>query len=70
MDDVVTPRKDRDCFACGKGYAEHWLEEWDAYIHAGCVPKFLQTEEGAILIAHGHTILVDFDLTKGFKAPK
>lgn len=51
------------CWICDRGGCTHFVIEWDAYIHAKCVPAFLQSEEGKIVINHGHTIHVDFSLT-------
>lgn len=40
----------------------HFCHEWDTYIHARCVPVFLQTDEGQIVIDHGHEVILDFSL--------
>lgn len=50
------------CWVCSKGGAKHFCEEWDTFIHARCVPSFLQTEEGQIIISHRHHVLIDFAL--------
>ena len=61
------------CYMCGKpcfpskkaaaGTPEHllpdfFIDEWDAYIHSECVPSFLQTEEGRIVLEHGHEVAI------------
>ena len=53
---------DQPCWVCGLGKCKHFCEEWDATIHARCVAKFLQTEEGACVIGHGHQVFIDFGL--------
>lgn len=47
-----------DCFYCGEHNPapDHWVEEWDAPIHADCIKGFLDTPEGKIIIAHGHAV--------------
>lgn len=50
------------CWVCGKLDAKHFCDEWDTPIHARCVPSFLQTEEGQIVIGHGHEIWLDFSI--------
>jgi hypothetical protein len=60
--DVVNePQK---CYFCGKPGACHFVEEWDAFIHARCVPAFLQTDEGKVIIDHGHEVYINFELEK------
>jgi hypothetical protein len=46
------------CFHCHKEGADHFCEEWDGFLHGECVPAFLMTEEGRIVIAHGHDIFI------------
>ena len=36
---------------------DHWLEEWDSCLHRDCILPFLKTDEGQIVIEHGHTII-------------
>ena len=57
------------CWVCGYGGCHHFCHEWDTYIHARCVPKFLQTEEGLCLIEHKHTIFLDFSLEEDKSGP-
>jgi hypothetical protein len=60
-----TDGKGECTFMCGKPDAVHFMYEWDTYIHARCVMGFLSTQEGQILITHGHTVTLDFSLEKG-----
>jgi len=48
------------CFHCNKDGSRHFCEEWDCLIHVRCVPDFLKTEEGKILIEHKHEVYLDF----------
>ena len=57
-------KKSGKCWVCDKSGAKHFCEEWDAFIHARCVPKFLQTEEGQIVIDHGHLVSLNFAIEK------
>ena len=50
------------CWICDRGGAQHMCFEWDTYIHARCVPQFLNTDEGRIVIDHGHLVVLDFSL--------
>lgn len=52
------------CFSCHKEGADHFCEEWDCFLHGECVPAFLATEEGKIVIAHGHDIFISPGWTK------
>jgi hypothetical protein len=47
------------CFYCGKlePPCTHFCDEWDCYLHAGCSDAFLDTEEGKIVLAHGHEVI-------------
>jgi hypothetical protein len=36
-----------------------WCEEWDAPLHTGCVEEFLKTPDGKIVLAHGHSIVLE-----------
>ena len=54
-----------DCFHCGKtGNATHYCEEWDCYLHKDCIGEFLLTEEGQIVIKHGHSIIIEWEEEK------
>ena len=46
------------CWACNKGSPDHFMEEWDAFIHGTCVREFLKTEEGQIVVLHKHHIQI------------
>ena len=48
------------CFTCGEQVTEHGLfvEEWDAIIHRDCLGEFLCSEEGKVVMAHKHQIIV------------
>lgn len=55
------PNKEWDCcFFCQKNEPppNHFVDEWDAYIHEGCVEAFLKTVEGQIVLEHGHAVTV------------
>lgn len=50
-----------ECFVCPKIVLEGeglFVEEWDAVIHRDCLMTFLSSEEGMIVIKHGHEIYV------------
>lgn len=57
--DKVSPT-DGGCWMCHMGGCEHFCDEWDTYIHARCVARFLLTDEGHIVMEHGHTVILDF----------
>lgn len=46
------------CFQCGSAQppVTHFVEEWDAYLHGGCIDDFLNTPEGRIVLDHGHEV--------------
>lgn len=49
------------CFSCGKDGGTHYCHEWDCMLHAECViPFLLTTDEGKIVIRHGHVVTIDF----------
>lgn len=54
------PVKGARCYQCGSGEPEpdHFVEEWDAYMHADCVAPFLRTFEGQCVLVHGHEVVV------------
>jgi hypothetical protein len=54
------PPAQRICCVCQKGDAQHFCMENEEYIHARCALEYLQTEEGKIIIEHGHTVRLDF----------
>jgi hypothetical protein len=47
-----------ECWHCDKPGCDLVLEEWDSVIHSACVPAFLKTEEGQIVLKHGHAVIV------------
>ncbi len=52
------------CFQCHEEGADHFCEEWDCFLHGKCVPAFLMTEEGKIVLAHGHEVFISPDWAK------
>lgn len=54
----VEPHTDNKarCFHCDEPECTLWVEEWDAPIHRKCVPEFLKTPEGFVILDHGHMI--------------
>ena len=49
------------CWFCHLEGAMHYCHEWDCMLHAGCVIPFLLSDEGKIVIAHGHTVTIWYD---------
>jgi hypothetical protein len=48
------------CWVCSdKRPCDHFCDEWDTPLHALCIPAFLATEEGACVLAHKHTVIID-----------
>jgi len=46
------------CIYCDEiGGVTHFCEEWDGFLHAQCIDQFLMTEEGKIVVEHGHEIV-------------
>jgi hypothetical protein len=47
------------CFYCGKldPPCTHFCDEWDCYLHGDCIDAFLATEEGQIVLLHGHEVI-------------
>lgn len=54
------------CWMCHKGGCDHFVIEWDTFIHATCIPKFLMTAEGQCVIDHGHECVIDFGASRKF----
>lgn len=50
------------CWVCNKPGAQHFCDEWDTYIHARCVPYFLETREGQVVIEHEHDVYLKFNV--------
>lgn len=48
------------CFHCNKKDPppDHFVLEWDAFIHGTCVEAFLTTQEGKIVLGHKHEVVV------------
>jgi hypothetical protein len=46
------------CWMCDKGSCDCFCDEWDTMIHSACVPAFLETDEGKIVLAHRHEVIV------------
>jgi hypothetical protein len=65
--DKLPPTKG-GCWMCSRGGCKHFCHEWDTYIHARCVPAFLKTEEGKIIMGHKHLVVLEFELEEEFDA--
>ncbi len=52
--------KNNHCWHCQKNdpLPDHFVLEWDAFIHGKCVEAFLMTQEGLIVLSHGHEVIV------------
>lgn len=48
-----------ECFLCNldTNTTDLWIEEWDAPLHRNCLETFMKTEEGQIIIKHGHSVV-------------
>jgi len=48
------------CWKCGKdpSVQSHYCMEWDCVLCRDCVLPFLETDEGKIVLAHGHEIII------------
>jgi hypothetical protein len=46
------------CFHCNGANADHSVEEWDSFLHGRCIVPFLMTDEGAIVLEHGHEVVM------------
>lgn len=51
--------RERQCFYCHKSGADYFCEEWDCSLHRACILPFLATEEGGVVLAHGHQIIIE-----------
>lgn len=60
------------CFHCNSDDPEPMLfcEEWDAFLHAGCVMEFLSTPDGQIVLAHKHDIHIVWEVERIFAYPE
>jgi hypothetical protein len=45
------------CWQCRLPESTHFCEEWDCYLHEGCINSFLESPEGKIVLSHGHEII-------------
>lgn len=51
------------CLGCGK-YSnvehplDHFVEEWDGYVSGKCAKQYLETDEGKIVLSHGHFVQI------------
>lgn len=53
-----------ECLFCGQEDADHFVDEWDAFIHAECVIPWLSDKnnpEAQIVLNHAHTIVIILD---------
>lgn len=57
-DGVAVTHEKHNCWECNKPKPDCALIEWDAYIHSACVPAFLETEEGKVVLNHGHEVSI------------
>ncbi len=52
------------CLGCFKwldddnGTPDHFVEEWDGFLHGNCIEDYLKTDEGKCVIMHNHVIQV------------
>lgn len=51
-----TPQPRDRCWVCNEGGTDHFIEEWDAGLHYRCLGKFLSSDEGQVILDHGHVI--------------
>jgi hypothetical protein len=59
-DDESNP--DFGCFYCNKtttpeNPVDHFVEEWDAFLHGTCIDGFLAHDEGQVVLNHEHSII-------------
>lgn len=58
------------CYHCGEKGALHFCYEWDCFIHAVCALHWLaDTQEGRIVLKHGHMVRLDFKLEGQYGTP-
>lgn len=46
------------CWVCDKKGCDLFCDEWDTPLHSRCVAKFLESDEGRIVLGHGHQVVV------------
>lgn len=51
-------RKETRCLMCDGADCELHCEEWDSDLHVRCLGSFLCSEEGQVVLNHGHEIYV------------
>lgn len=54
----LTQPDDSPCLRCGRRGGDHWVEEWDGAVHRGCLLDYLGSDEGEIILDHGHPIII------------
>jgi hypothetical protein len=52
------------CFHCNRAdpVPDHFVEEWDAFLHGTCALPFLLTVEGSVVIAHRHNVVIRLEV--------
>jgi len=45
-----------ECWVCRSKEADHYCEEWDCGLCGKCIAAFLETDEGQVVINHGHEV--------------
>lgn len=52
------PEDDYPCWVCREKECDLFCDEWDTPLHSRCVAKFLESDEGRIVLAHGHEVVI------------
>lgn len=48
------------CLHCqGGGEMTHFCEEWDGFLHQGCIGVYLLTKEGQVITNHDHPVIME-----------
>jgi len=53
-----------NCFHCNKEIKSEDLmfcDEWDCYLHRDCVMDFLKSEDGQVVLLHGHEVVLYYE---------
>jgi len=62
LDWKFLPGDQKGCHVCRKPPGEtayvYFCEEWDCWVHKGCVHRFLETKDGKLVLEHKHRILL------------
>lgn len=58
-----------ECWVCRQPGAHHFCFEWDCFLHAHCIPEFLESDEGECILLHNHTVDVDTTTEKPEQFP-